>query len=111
MKSRFVVSRSTRWAGYRGARHFLQPQVPEWDENAENQHVEQVLFDVALADIPQEFEFCNVVTDKGHLGAMFGEEGIEIAEFQEPVQLAVGDVVDIDITVIGRVTFSAEPQP
>lgn len=33
MKSRFVVTRTTKWAGYPGARHFLKPLVPEWDEN------------------------------------------------------------------------------
>lgn len=105
MKARFVVSRSTRWAGWEGARHFLQPQIPNMEVD-DNDPVSVVLFESALQSIPQEFEFANVVADKGHLGGLFGEEGIEIVEHQDPVILAVGDVVQIDISIVGQARFN-----
>lgn len=106
MKARFVVTRSTRWANYDGARHFLQPLVPEFD-GEDDDPVATVLFDVALGSIPQEFEFCQTTTDKHHLAGLFGEEGIEIVEQQTPVVLSIGDIVDIDITVVGQLRARA----
>jgi hypothetical protein len=109
MKARFVVSRSTRWASWEGARHFLQPQIPDMEVD-DADPVSVVLFESALESIPQQFEFANVVADKQNLGGLFGEEGIEIVEHNDPVILAVGDIVDIDISVIGRISYTA-PSP
>lgn len=106
MKARFAVSRSTRWAGWQGARHLLVPHVPNVEVD-DNDPVSVVIFESILQSIPQEFEFANVVADKQHLGGLFGEEGIEIVEHQDPVILAVGDIIDIDITVVGRVSYEA----
>jgi hypothetical protein len=76
----------------------------------DNNPVDVVLFESALQSIPQEFEFANTVSDKQHLGSLFGEEGIEIVEHEDPVILAIGDVIDIDIKVIGRVSYN-KPEP
>ena len=106
MKVRLLVSRSTKWAGVEGARHFLTPFVPDMEID-DDDPVSLVLFESAMNTVPQDFDFATVTTDKNHLAGLFGEEGIEIIEREDPVKLTVGDIIDIDITIVGRAEFRA----
>lgn len=101
MKVRFEIRRSTHWHGLGGALHFAVPHVAEYPAE-EGDHVGDLLAEVMDAAIPRDFEFIGMTPDRQHFGGQHGVEGIEFVEHQEPPSLCVGDVIDVEITVVRR---------
>jgi len=110
MKARFVVERSTRWRDGAGARHFLVPMIADYP-GVENRPdpVSDVIWEVAQSQIPEEFQFCGMSKDADHPKGLTGTLGIEVQEPMEPTILALGDVVDIEIKIVGRVRLGGRP--
>ena len=106
MKTRFVVHSAAHWAAFAAARYFLKPLEPEFDPKAdENDPVENLLYEIASDQIPQDFEFTHKDRDSKGSGWL-GEEGIEIEVFDDAKDgLELGQIVDLEITVVGRVNF------
>lgn len=103
--ARFVVHRATEWAELAQMRYFLKYLTPGWDENDdETDPVANLLYEVKDAAIPQEFDFVHKDYDKVPV-TLFGEDGIEISVFDEAHRLPLGAIVDIQISVVGRVEF------
>lgn len=112
MKARFVVHRVTDWGLERARRYFLKYLTPDWDEeNADDDPVATLLFEVESDQIPAEFEFVHKDIDK-HASQVFGEDGIEIDATGEqwPLVLNQGDIVDIEIKKVGHVNWGLPPK-
>jgi hypothetical protein len=103
MIKRFVVKSSKEWLERDDVKFFLAALEPDWDEGADPEDpVELVIHESKMALIPNEFDFAHVEVDRTG-GGLFGEEGIEV--FAPAGELNVGDIVDIEIKVVGNVRF------
>lgn len=103
LRAQFVVYRETVWAGFASRRYFLKYLEANNPPDEGDGPVEELLYEIRADAIPSDFDFPHKDHDSKSSGP-WSEEGIEIEVFGE-TQLELGQVVEMQISVIGSVGF------
>lgn len=94
MKARFRVAAIFDTGKEHRQRYFLTQHSPEPPDDEGDSAVEELLYDVQAEAIPADFDFPDAKTD-----SVVRDDGIWV---RGEADLKVGDIVDLDITVVGR---------